>query len=154
MTPAQLRHRVIAIVKRLEMRNPPFPIHPPRVTVTNGAIVIVVAIEVRDRDAGDRRTLYHTAGIDVGTLSFLESRGRLDAHVLMIYEGLLERIFEHEFAEAFHRDGVRARDPHVAVGERLREAPDAPRISAIRLDGPIRNRRILTLTDGRRALVP
>ena len=109
-----LRHEVIAILKRVEMRNSAIPIDPPTVHESAGYVTISVCFHVPDRAGGHKEKFYTTCSLDIENLC----ESLREEVVLREYRELLREIFTHEFKEAFHFDGVRVYDPHVALGEK------------------------------------
>ena len=93
-----------ALVNRVTVRNPPFPIRIwADVDIMSFAVHVVVSWQVKDRDAGHQ--------ITVSTVRTIRPE-MSEAMTLMVIESAVREAFNHEFAECFHVDGKRIYDPH------------------------------------------
>lgn len=111
MTPAG--ELVEAIVARVAVKNPPFPI---RLVVRDlGTLEVGLAAItlVPDRDTGLPSKVTHTRLLPRHQVEdFSRDRVEFERAILREVTELVRSVFIHEFDECFHIDGVRVRDPH------------------------------------------
>jgi hypothetical protein len=98
----------LAIVHRVTVRNPPFPIRVEARVSERGGLEVNVITTVPCRDTGTPIRVRHTEHV----CPFSEEQ------VLAFVTGFIRTVFDHEFKECLHVDGVRVRDPHANEAKR------------------------------------
>lgn len=99
---------VPALVKRIEIRNPPFPVELTcHRQVTVGGWLVHVTWKVPHRDNPMKL-------VEIGCYAMIKDHDS-EMYALMEIEDRIRGAFVHEFQECFHIDGVRIRDPHAPV---------------------------------------
>lgn len=102
-----LHRRLTAFIPRIEVRHLLYPVRW-RVTAPGaGAVAVTLIGGVLDRDTGVERDAVRPLQVppDMATWG--------DERLADFFLGMLRDFMSHEAAEAFHRDGVRVRDPHL-----------------------------------------
>lgn len=92
----------VAIVRRVTVRNPPFPIRIEATESERDGIEVRIITMVPCRDTGVTISVMHTDHM----FPFSEEQ------VIAFVSGFIRTVFDHEWKECLHVDGVRVRDPH------------------------------------------
>ena len=98
----------LAIMHRVTVRNPAFPIRLEARICDYDSIEVRATTTVPCRDTGAPIRVVHTEHI----------RAFSEDQVLAFMTGFIRTVFDHEFRECLHVDGVRVRDPHANEAKR------------------------------------
>lgn len=92
--------KIEAVLARVELRNPPFPIK----LHANGD-ALIVEVYVPHRDTGERTVVCHP-------FRWPDDRAYRHQPIEQFILQCLRIVFEHELRESLHFDGVRFANPH------------------------------------------
>lgn len=95
--------RLRKIASRVTMVNSPIAISSVSISELEGDYHATISVLVPDRESGTPRAVFHTRRI---------YEDYEEAMLLDVIREMTRNVFNHEWAEAFHVDGVRVHDPH------------------------------------------
>lgn len=95
---------IAATVARVSLQNSPIPVRYFRSRREPVGISLTLCVTVPDRSTGEATQVFH--------VRFLASYDIDADRLIYTCRAMLIGAFLHEFAEAYHVDGVRVEDPH------------------------------------------